>query len=569
MSTTSTPSADPPVYEWKDLPWRELERTVFKLQKRIFRTSSRGDTKTVHRLQRLLMNSWAARCLAVRRVTQDNRGKHTAGLDGVKSLTPPQRLELATSLKRSPKAQPVRRVWIPKPGKAEQRALGIPTLRDRAAQTLVRLALEPEWEARFEPHSYGFRPGRSTHDAIGAIYNAIKLKDKFVLDADIAACFDRIGHAALLKKLHTYPALRRVIRGWLTAGVWDGVDFKPTDAGTPQGGALSPLLTNIALHGLETAIWEAFPEKRPRRYGTPRPNWKPVVVRYADDFVVLHEDRAAIERARDTATAWLRQIGLELKPSKTRVAHTYRERNSTVGFDFLGFHVQQYRVGYHRCGTLRLGFKTFITPSRDAQKRHQRALAEIVRRHRTVPQAALIGRLNRLVVGWANYYSVVVSKRVFSRMSNLLYGKLQRWARRRHPRKTARWIADHYWRQRGGRKWVFMSKDGMVLTRHDDTPIVRHELVRGDASPYDGNWVYWARRMGAHPETPKRVATLLKRQQRRCAHCGLYFRDGDVPEVDHIVPRSQGGIDAYSNWQLLHAHCHDQKSDTHPAMRYS
>jgi RNA-directed DNA polymerase len=433
----------------------------------------------------------------------------------------------------------------------------------------VRLALEPEWEARFEPHSYGFRPGRSTHDAIGAIYTAIKLKDKFVLDADIAACFDRIDHAALLTKLRTYPALRRVIRGWLTAGVWDGVDFKPTEAGTPQGGALSPLLANIALHGLETAIWEAFPAKRPRRYGSPRPNWKPVVVRYADDFVVLHEDEAAIERARDIAAAWLRQIGLELKPSKTRIAHTFREHDGTVGFDFLGFHVQHYRAGYHRCGTLRLGFKTFITPSRDAQKRHQQDLAEVVRRYRTVPQAALIGKLNRLVVGWTNYYSAVVSKRVFSKMSTLLYGKLQRWARRRHPCKSARWIADRYWHQRGGRKWVFMSKDGMVLARHDDTPIVRHELVRGHASPYDGNWVYWARRMGAHPETPKRVAALLKRQRGRCARCGLYFRDGDLPEVDHIIPRSHGGIDAYSNWQLLHAHCHDQKPDTNPAMRCS
>jgi 5-methylcytosine-specific restriction endonuclease McrA len=283
--------------------------------------------------------------------------------------------------------------------------------------------------------------------------------------------------------------------------------------------------------------------------------------------VVIHESLAGVEQAREIAAAWLRQMGLELKPSKTRIAHTLREHDGTVGFDFLGWHVQQYRVGYHRCGTLRLGFKTFVTPSPDAQKRHQRALAEVVRCHRTLPQAALIGKLNRVIVGWANYHSAVVAKRVFGRMSTLLYGKLQRWARRRHPRKNARWVADRYWHRWGGRKWVFMSKDGMVLARHDDTPIVRHELVRGHASPYDGDWVYWARRLGAHPETPKRVATLLKRQAGKCARCGLYFRDGALLEVDHILPRFQGGIDAYFNWQLLHRHCHDQKTAADGASR--
>jgi RNA-directed DNA polymerase len=186
MSTTASS-----VYEWNALPWRTLERDVYKLQKRIFKASQRGETKTVHRLQRLLLTSWAARCLAVRKVTQDNRGKKTAGVDGVKRLTPAQRLQLAHDLAVPSKAQPVRRVWIPKPGTAERRPLGIPTMRNRAAQTLVRLALEPEWEAHFEPNSYGFRPGRSCHDAIEAIFHDICRKPKYVLDADIAACFDQ------------------------------------------------------------------------------------------------------------------------------------------------------------------------------------------------------------------------------------------------------------------------------------------------------------------------------------------------------------------------------------------
>ena len=190
MSTTPTSLTRTPVYEWKTLPWKQFERQTFKLQKRIYRASGRGDVKTVHRLQRLLMKSWAARCLAVRRVTQDNRGKRTAGVDGMKSLTPSQRWSLVPTLCLPQRTQPTRRVWIPKPGTTEQRPLGIPTMRDRAAQALAKLALEPEWEARFEPNSYGFRPGRSCHDAIEAIFNAIKTKAKYVLDADIAKCLE-------------------------------------------------------------------------------------------------------------------------------------------------------------------------------------------------------------------------------------------------------------------------------------------------------------------------------------------------------------------------------------------
>lgn len=225
-----------PVYEWKDLPWKAIEKRVFKLQKRIYQASQRGDTKTVHQLQRLLMRSWSAKCLAVRTVTQDNRGKRTAGVDGVRTLTPHQRSTLIQTLHPGQKAPPVRRVWIPKPGTTEQRALGIPTLRVRAEQTLVKLVLEPEWEARFEPNSYGFRPGRSCHDAIDAIFASINSTPKYVLDADIAKCFDQINHQALLKKLATFPTLRRTIRAWLQAGVLDGSQFFPTTEGTPQGG---------------------------------------------------------------------------------------------------------------------------------------------------------------------------------------------------------------------------------------------------------------------------------------------------------------------------------------------
>jgi RNA-directed DNA polymerase len=229
-----------PAYEWKQLPWRAIERRCFKLQKRIYRASQRGNVKVVHRLQRLLMKSWSARCLAVRRVTQDNRGKKTAGIDGVKALTPASRLQLTAALSLSRKARPVRRVWIPKPHSADKRRLGIPVMHDRAAQALLKLALEPEWEARFEPNSYGFRPGRSCHDAIRAIFNTICGKDKYVLDADIAKCFDRIGHEALLRRLATTPTFRRVIRQWLKAGMMEDGQLFPTEEGTPQGGVITP-----------------------------------------------------------------------------------------------------------------------------------------------------------------------------------------------------------------------------------------------------------------------------------------------------------------------------------------
>lgn len=238
-------------YEWKKIPWRELEVSVFKLQKRIYQASERNDIKTMHRLQRLLLKSESAKLLAVRRVTQDNLGRRTPGIDGVAKLDQEERARLAESLNLEDKSKPVRRIWIPKPGKTEKRPLGIPTMTDRARQALVKMALEPEWEARFEPNSYGFRPGRSCHDSYGAIFQALKMKTAFVLDADISGCFDNIDHNCLLRKLNTTPKLRRIVKGWLKAGIMEGDVFQTTGRGTPQGGVISPLLANVALHGME------------------------------------------------------------------------------------------------------------------------------------------------------------------------------------------------------------------------------------------------------------------------------------------------------------------------------
>jgi RNA-directed DNA polymerase len=555
--------------EWRLINWRKLERRVFKLQKRIYRASSRGDIKALRKLQKMLMKSWSARALAVRRVTQDNQGKKTAGVDGLKSLTPKQRLDLVYKLCRGTKASPTRRVWIPKPGTEEKRPLGIPTMNDRALQALVKLALEPEWEARFEPNSYGFRPGRSCHDAIGAIFKAINVKSKYVLDADIAKCFDRINQEKLLAKLNTFPTLRRQVRSWLKAGVMDGKELFPTSEGTPQGGVISPLLANIALHGMEGRIKEYVGSLK---LGISLINRKNSVslIRYADDFVILHEDLTVVQGCQVIISDWLKDMGLELKPSKTRLAHTVNPvENEKPGFNFLGFNIRQFSVGKYHTGKNThgelLGIKTIITPSKEKVKVHYNKIADVISRHKAAPQSALIKHLNPIIRGWANYYSTVVSKVTYADLDNLMYQKLRAWAKRRHPKKNMGDVVKRYWITIGGDNWVFATREGnnpLRLLDHAKTPIVRHVKVKGEASPYDGNLVYWSKRKGENPEMPTKVAILLKKQKGKCPWCNLYFREEEVMEIDHKIPKSKGGKDSHDNWQLLHRHCHDTKTTT-------
>lgn len=552
-------TATMPMDRWETLPWRTIQRNVFKVQKRIYQASQRGDVSTVRKFQRLLMSSRSAKLLAVRKVTQDNRGKGTAGVDGVKALTPPQRLKLAHSLRIGHKARAVRRVWIPKPETDEQRPLGIPTIHDRALQTLVKLALEPEWEAKFEPNSYGFRPGRSCHDAIEAIFNATAHLEKYVLDADIAKCFDRINHDALLDKLNTGPKLRRQIKAWLKAGVLDHGELFPTERGTMQGGTISPLLANVALHGMEELLVQRFPTKLHKRF------YAPQVIRYADDLVVLHKDRAIVEQCQEVLAEWLQNMGLELKPSKTRITHTRNVLEGEPGFAFLGFNIRQYPVGKTQSGkdTLgnRVGFKLFIKPSKSSVKRHIHQLGETARRHQHKEQTRLIRALNSLIIGWSRYYSTVVSQDVFEKVEYLLFARLFAWAKRRHPNKSKWWIVDQYWRITKGKGWRFQPPGSdYQLYQHRSTPIRRHVKVQGRRSPYDGDWIYWSTRLGKHPEVPLRVTRLLKRQRSRCVACELYFKDGDVMQVVHIVSKHSEGTDVRHYRHLLHRHCHQATS---------
>jgi RNA-directed DNA polymerase len=426
--------ADQESATWNKLPWRKLEQHVYRIQKRIYRASQRGETRKVEKLQKLVMKSKSARLLAVRRVTQDNQGKKTAGVDGVKSVPPHARCALAERLhpkhcKRN-KAKPVRRVWLPKPGKpGERRPLGIPVMAERGQPALVKLALEPAWEAKFEANSYGFRPGRSGHDAIAAVFLAIRFKPKYVFDADIPGAFDHISHEALVEKLHTYPHMRRLIRGWLKAGVMEGMEFSPTESGTPQGGVISPLLMNVALDGMAQAMAAA-------RYT----QGQPLLVRSADDFVVCHPDKEELCKAVELVTSWLAHMGLRLNPSKTSITHTLEPCKGNVGCDFLGFPVRQYPVG--KCQTGKdparkpLGFKTSIT----ARKRHSQEIKRLLRKLRSAPQEAVIRALNPLIRGWTNSYKGWICSRLFSNCEYLTFKQLARWEQARHPGKSKHWL---------------------------------------------------------------------------------------------------------------------------------
>lgn len=558
-----------PMYEWNTLPWRKLEKDVFKLQKRIYQASKRGDVKVIRKLQRLLISSWSAKAIAVRKVTQDNQGKRTGGVDGVKSLNPKQRMELVENLRLGDKSKPTRRIWIPKPGKTEKLPLGIPTMNERAKQALVKMALEPEWEAKFESNSYGFRPGRTGHDAIAAIHKALCHKAKYVLDADIAKCFDKIDHQKLLEKIDTFPKITRQLKAWLKAGVMDNRSLFPTEEGTPQGGVCSLLLANIALNGMENLIRETFPRRSIYKNGKFIEEFRPPnVIRYADDFVVLHKDIEVIQQCKSLIETWLNDIGLQLKPEKTRISHSLEEYNGNKGFDFLGFHIQHHKVGKYKSGLNSkkkpLGHKLYITPTKEGIKRHLKNIEEVIDQHRASKTEKVIGLLNPIIRGWSKYYSGVISSETFKLLDHLTYQKLKRWAERKHPKKGKKWVKNKYWKSIDNRNWVFSdTHEGKItysLTNHSNTKIIRHVKVRENKSPFDGDFIYWSQRMSQHPEASNRVKTLLKKQKGKCTICKLSFTSEDRLEIDHITPRSQGGKDEYKNMQILHRHCHDNKS---------
>jgi RNA-directed DNA polymerase len=410
--------------------------------------------------------------------------------------------------------------------------------------------LEPEWEFKLVSDTYGFRPGRSCWDAIEAIFNEIRYRPKFVLKVDIAKCFDRIDHNALLVKTQSSPVIRRQLKAWLKAGIMEDGRLFPTTAGTPQGGSCSPLLALIALHGMDKAITQVYPRAR--------------VIAYADDCVVLHEDRQVVEHSLQLLMTWLADIGLTLNLTKSCIRHTLD--GDQPGFDFLGFNIRQYRVGKHQSGKRprgqqRLGYKTLIKPAKANIKEHLAKLGRIIRRGKDLPQSVLIRQLNPTIRGWANYYRTGVSQASFKRLDFLTWHKLRSWAHRRHPQKSIAWVTRRYWRRLDSRlafATSAMDQEVAHLHNHSEVAITRHIKVRGNRSPYDGDWVYWGTRQGRHPLVSTKLAKLLKKQSGRCRYCELFFQHDDRIEVDHISGDRRDS--RYANLQALHGHCHHAKT---------
>ena len=539
--------------EWSTIPWRTLERYLYRLQKRIYKAKQRHDTRAVRGLKRVLKRSKAAKTLAVRQVTQDNRGKRTAGIDGVKNLKPTERLRMAATLSLQGKASPVRRVWIPKPGKAEKRPLGIPIMRDRALQALAKMALEPEWEAVFEPNSYGFRPGRGCHDAIEQVFIAMR-GEKYILEADIKGCFDNIAHEALLDKVND-PELRPLLKGWLKAGIMDQAVFQETQQGTPQGVVLSPLLANIALHGLEEDTKEALKliltrAERSHHQGWERARRTLQVIRYADDFVVIHKELSVIKEAEKYIAEWVGKMGLQLKPEKTRIVHSLRRyEGNEPGFNFLGFNCRQYRRAQD--GKI----KTLIKPEKDKLRRHLMGIKASIRKRGTDFQEE-VNRINAKIRGWTNYYRTCVAADTFKKADNVMYWQLSEWTKKSNPKGSIRRKMRQYFRAVKNRHWVFTTPEGQELLRHDATKIVRHIKVQESRSPFDGDWAYWATRVGHNPLLSPRRARMLKKQKGRCGYCKLHFRQEDILEIHHVDGNHKNN--KKDNLMLLHGHCHDQ-----------
>lgn len=466
---------------WDSIDWKKAEESVRKLQARIVKAQRDGRHGKVKSLSRILTRSFAAKALAVKRVTQ-NRGKRTSGVDGALWRSPKQKAKAVLDLNpQHYKAKPLRRVYIPK-SNGKQRPLGIPTMKDRAMQALYLLALEPIAEATADRSSYGFRRGRSTTDAVEQCYILLSRRNRapqWVLEGDIKGCFDNISHEWLLNHV---PMEKRILRQWLKAGYVEKTILFDTDEGTPQGGIISPVLANMTLDGLEQIINERFKDRyslkgvvhwKSRRGDAAKVH----LVRYADDFIITGASRELLEdEVKPMVRQFLAERGLALSEEKTAITHIEE------GFDFLGFNLRKY------------GPKLLITPSKKGVHRLMEKIRGIIKggRGRGGNGYMLIQRLNPILRGWANYYRHAVSSRTFAKVDHAVWDCLWRWAKRSHPKKGKRWIKRRHFTHEGNRSWIFRdtcSGKEYLLFLVSKVRITRHVKVRQDANPFDPLWL--------------------------------------------------------------------------------
>jgi RNA-directed DNA polymerase len=540
-------AASGPAIEWRTINWGAAHRQTRRLQLRIAKAVRERRWGKVRALQRLLTTSFYGKVQAVRRVTENN-GRRTPGIDGDIWDSPDKEAKAVKTLKRHGyRPSPLRRIYIPK-ANGKKRPLGIPTMKDRAMQALHLLALEPISETRADPNSYGFRPGRASRDAAVASYNALACRNRasFVLDADIAGCFDGISHSWLLAHI---PMDKAILAKWLKSGfVWKR-SWYPSDAGTPQGGIISPAIANMTLDGLETLLRQRFGKAGSNKACRHKVN----LIRYADDFVVTGADPQILEDARTLIEAFLAERGLRLSTEKTQVVHISK------GFDFLGWNVRKYDG------------KFLIMPAKKNVLAFLRKARAIIENGKGVAQEAVIRQLNPVIQGWANYHQSQVSSRTFHRADMMIWRKLWQWACRRHPKKSKAWIKDRYFIRDGLRNWVFAAwmtfpngeRKWLKLARASDVPIERHIKIKAEANAFDPAWnAYFESRLSRclleSFRGRQRLRHLWRRQKGMCPHCQAPITEGSGWHVHHILPRAHGGADKASNLALLHPECHRQ-----------
>ena len=583
---------------WSDVRWPEVEERVDRLQKRIFEKSRtienklaknesvNDDVKALRFLQQKVTTSLDACLLAVRRVTLLNKGRKTPGIDSKSNLTAQERLELARNLRITSFASPILVKEIPKPGTNKTRKLGIPTIKDRATQMLVKMALEPEWEAKFEANSFGFRPKRSCHDATSATWHALRMKQKFVLDADISACFDKIDHEKLLMKLNCSKELKQQINAWLKAEKkvgfpkrkeWQTTGVGQTPMGTPQGGIISPLLANIALHGMEDAVRKFYVEELYHKLGFDSSVAKSdrlrqvSIIRYADDFVIIHESYEVVLACKNFVSEWLKEnAGLSLSEAKTSIV------NSGNGFEFLGFQF----ISITEKETKRTKCRASV--SAKSKKRLISKVHNVLQKHRSSTQELLIKTLNPIIIGWCNYYCVHECSKDFKQVEGTIFKMLESWANRRAAKGMGvKAVMKKYFNTEEKReikfrgkthrpKWIFgtMSKtrsgtDNFIfLALPSWVTSKRHLKIKGKASPFDKDTVYWSKRDSTVSQIKPSLKKLLGRQQFTCGICHKKFASNtsETMEIDHIIPISKGGSDKYENLQVVHQSCHQKKT---------